>query len=289
MEERFPAGLRVLVVDDDPICLLIVERLLRSCLYQVTTCEQAVMALAMLRENKSRFDVVLSDVYMPHMDGFKLLELVRLEMDVPVIMMSANGDTSNVMKGISEGACDYLLKPVRLEELQNIWQHVVRKQHTLAKVSKIGPDAQDREGERTNLEELDMTLDGTRDGNTCCTTQRKRMGCLDEDSANEDEDHLCSVKRQRVVWSVELHQKFVCAINHLGLEQAVPKRILDLMNVPGLTRENVASHLQKYRLYLRKMSGPDISTCIGTLDSFTNPFDLMDGFPAFQFNAFSRQ
>jgi len=105
------------------------------------------------------------------MDRFKLLELVGLEMDLPVIsklllispfpvcvvasaymytshknkflvmflqeelilwpclspVMSANGETSTVMKGITHGACYYLLKPVRIEELRNIWQHVVRK------------------------------------------------------------------------------------------------------------------------------------------------------------------
>ena len=43
------------------------------------------MALKLLRENKNKFDVVISDVHMPDMDGFKLLELVGLEMDLPVI------------------------------------------------------------------------------------------------------------------------------------------------------------------------------------------------------------
>lgn len=51
----------------------------------VTTTNQAVQALKMLRENKNRFDLVISDVNMPDMDGFKLLELVGLEMDLPVI------------------------------------------------------------------------------------------------------------------------------------------------------------------------------------------------------------
>lgn len=51
------------------------------------------------------------------------------------------------------------------------------------------------------------------------------------------------------------HPRFVNAINRLGLRSAVPKTILTMMNVDGLSRENVASHLQKYRLYLKKMGG----------------------------------
>ena len=46
--------------------------------------------------------------------------------------------------------------------------------------------------------------------------------------------------------------QFVDACNQLGVDKAVPKRILDLMGVQGLTRENVASHLQKYRLVRRR-------------------------------------
>lgn len=61
-------------------------------------------------------------------------------------------------------------------------------------------------------------------------------------------------KKPRVVWTAQLHQQFVSAVTQLGIDKAVPKRILDLMNVNGLTRENVASHLQKYRLYLKRLS-----------------------------------
>ncbi|MBA0798069.1 hypothetical protein Gohar_008704 [Gossypium harknessii] len=69
------------------------------------------------------------------MDAFKLLELVGLEMDLPIIMLSAYGDTNLVKMGITHGTCDYLLKPVRIEELKNIWQHVLRKQNLTSKIT----------------------------------------------------------------------------------------------------------------------------------------------------------
>ncbi|RMZ52538.1 hypothetical protein APUTEX25_003681 [Auxenochlorella protothecoides] len=62
-------------------------------------------------------------------------------------------------------------------------------------------------------------------------------------------------RKARLVWTQELHNRFINALSHLGLKQAVPKNILTMMNVDGMTRENVASHLQKYRLYLKKIGG----------------------------------
>ncbi|QCD80027.1 two-component response regulator ARR-B family [Vigna unguiculata] len=249
VSDQFPAGLRVLVVDDDPTCLMILEKMLRTCLYEVTKCNRAETALSLLRENKNGFDIVISDVHMPDMDGFKLLEHIGLEMDLPVIMMSADDGKSVVMKGVTHGACDYLIKPVRIEALKNIWQHVVRKKKNEWKDAEQSGSAEEGDRQPKASDEADYSSSAN-EGSWRNSKKRR-----DEEEEAEDRDDTSTLKKPRVVWSVELHQQFVAAVDQLGIDKAVPKKILELMNVPGLTRENVASHLQKYRLYLRRLSG----------------------------------
>ncbi|XP_059317716.1 two-component response regulator ARR2-like isoform X1 [Lycium ferocissimum] len=252
-DQQFPAGLRVLVVDDDPTCLRILEKMLGNCHYEVTKSNRAEIALSMLRENRNGFDIVISDVHMPDMDGFKLLEHVGLEMDLPVIMMSADDSKDVVMKGVTHGACDYLIKPVRIEALKNIWQHVIRKKkHEFPKDKDFDQSTSvEDNGDRQQKPPEDVDYSSSaNEGNWKSSKRRK-----EEEDENEERDDSSTLKKPRVVWSVELHQQFVQAVNQLGIDKAVPKKILELMNVPGLTRENVASHLQKYRLYLRRLSG----------------------------------
>lgn len=246
--DAFPAGLRVLVVDDDPTWLKILEKMLKKCSYEVTTSGLAREALNLLRERKDGFDIVISDVNMPDMDGFKLLEHVGLEMDLPVIMMSVDGETSRVMKGVQHGACDYLLKPIRMKELRNIWQHVFRK-----RIHEVR-DIEFHEG----FDEIHLMKNGSD-----LSEERRLHSGTDSFSgkkrkdAERHDDRECndpsSVKKARVVWTVDLHQKFVNAVNQIGFDKVGPKKILDLMGVPWLMRENVASHLQKYRLYLGRL------------------------------------
>ncbi|KAJ0981255.1 hypothetical protein J5N97_009510 [Dioscorea zingiberensis] len=253
--DQFPAGLRVLVVDDDVTCLRILDQMLQKCSYRVTVCSRASRALSLLRERKDGFDVVISDVYMPDMDGFKLLELVGLEMDLPVIMMSADGSTNAVMKGIKHGACDYLIKPVRMEELKNIWQHVVRKKWNENKELENSCSLEDSEQQRRVIDEAEYASSVNDGTDSTWRSQKKKRDAKEDDDGELDSEDPSASKKPRVVWSVELHQQFVNAVNQLGIDKAVPKKILELMNVPGLTRENVASHLQKFRLYLKRLSG----------------------------------
>ncbi|KAL3370035.1 hypothetical protein AABB24_007189 [Solanum stoloniferum] len=253
--DHFPVGLRVLVVDDDVVCLRIIEQMLRRCKYSVTTCTQAMVALSLLREKRGTFDIVLSDVHMPDMDGFKLLELVGLEMDLPVIMMSGDGRTNLVMRGVQHGACDYLIKPIRDEELKNIWQHVVRKRYNSSKEPECSGSLDDNDRYKRGSDDAECASSVIEGADGVLKPQKKKRETKEEEDTEMENDDPSTTKKPRVVWSVELHQQFVSAVNQLGIDKAVPKRILELMNVPGLTRENVASHLQKFRLYLKRLSG----------------------------------
>ncbi|GFY80681.1 response regulator 12 [Actinidia rufa] len=144
---EFPEGLRVLAVDDNLVCLKLIVTLLVKCRYKVTATTKPTEALDMLRKNKESYDLVITDVEMLDMDGFQLLQIIGIEMDVPVIR---------------------------------------RKARSPRLPGEAGPDRGAQE--------------------------------------------------------------------HLAACSAVPKKILEVMDVPGLSRENVASHLQKFKNLLKKDS-----------------------------------
>ncbi|KAK8697802.1 hypothetical protein V6N13_113937 [Hibiscus sabdariffa] len=103
--------------------------------------------------------------------------------------------------------------------------------------------------------------DGSGSGSGSDQKKTRKMDVVEEvDSAvrtteNSDDPSGRTLKRPRLVWTPQLHKRFVDVVAHVGIKNAVPKTIMQLMNVEGLTRENVASHLQKYRLYLKRMQG----------------------------------
>ena len=77
-----------------------------------------------------------------------------------------------------------------------------------------------------------------------------------------EEDVQMAMKRPRLIWTKQLHERFVEAVNKMGVDQAVPKAIMESMNVKGITRENVASHLQKYRAQLKKNKNNNIAAAV---------------------------
>ncbi|GMI63941.1 hypothetical protein HRI_000063400 [Hibiscus trionum] len=90
----------------------------------------------------------------------------------------------------------------------------------------------------------------------CISTMMKciALGAVEFLRKPPSEDKLRDIWQHvvhKVDWTPELHTKFVQAVDELGIDQAIPSRILKLMKVEGLTRHNVASHLQKYRMHRR--------------------------------------
>ncbi|KAJ8558410.1 hypothetical protein K7X08_005176 [Anisodus acutangulus] len=126
--------------------------------------------------------------------------------------------------------------------------------------SNFKPFGEERNREETFTEKYETDL--TREGSDPRKLRRVESGGTeDADSAlcNEncadDTSAKTLNKRPRLVWTPQLHKRFIEVVAHLGIKNAVPKTIMQLMNVEGLTRENVASHLQKYRLYTKRMQG----------------------------------
>jgi DNA-binding NtrC family response regulator len=108
---------RVLVVDDEAIVRATTVRMLERAGHEPVAVEGVAEALQLLRHE--RVDVVVSDWQMPSLDGFDLLELMKVEgLTAPVVMVTAFGGVANAVAAIKAGAVNYLLKPFQSEELE---------------------------------------------------------------------------------------------------------------------------------------------------------------------------
>ncbi|XP_047331687.1 transcription factor LUX-like [Impatiens glandulifera] len=96
----------------------------------------------------------------------------------------------------------------------------------------------------------DDDMDFSREDGSVSSKRRKLQSI---DVYTEESDLSLDLNRARLVWTQQIHKRFIDVVAHLGIKDAVPKTILKLMNVEGLTREDVSIHLQKYRLYLDRM------------------------------------
>ncbi|KAL5727721.1 hypothetical protein ACHQM5_000882 [Ranunculus cassubicifolius] len=254
--DGFPAGLRVLVVDDDYLTLRVIEMFMKGCKYEAVVLTRATDALNILHERQGGFDVIITDIYMPIMGGFEFLQIVKKEFNIPVIMISSDDQLELMAKGMRSGAHSFLVKPVTKDFVENLWQYV------FLKAGGKGAEGTIKEG-LTKKEEPDHSSSVNlkkRDEvkkTTVKVAKHKEEEANDEDYDSDEERH--PPKKARMVWTPTLHEKFVAAIKHIGVNKAVPKKILEVMNVKGVSRTNVASHLQKYRLYLKGSKDPSAS------------------------------
>jgi len=108
----------LLMVDDVPLNLLVVTKMLTRFNFRIRTAANGVEALEKMAEEKP--DLVLLDILMPQMDGFEALQHIRSNPDTKdtrVVILSALNSTEDIVKGFNLGANDFITKPIIMEKL----------------------------------------------------------------------------------------------------------------------------------------------------------------------------
>ncbi|HEY8947135.1 MAG TPA: response regulator, partial [Polyangiaceae bacterium] len=124
----------ILLVDDDPAVLRALGRSLRAQGYEVTLASDGEEAVNQIGQRP--FDVILSDIGMPGMDGIQLLREVREhDLNVPVILITGEPAVRTAVQALEYGAFHYLTKPVANEALESVLERAVRV-HRMARVKQ---------------------------------------------------------------------------------------------------------------------------------------------------------
>ncbi|HVB56262.1 MAG TPA: HD domain-containing phosphohydrolase [Candidatus Acidoferrales bacterium] len=156
---------KILVVDDEEAIREVISTLLETQGYRCTVCSNGRMGLNAFR--KDSFDLVLSDIIMPEMDGLKLLsELRQDDPDVPVIMVTAMHDISIALEAIRAGAYDYILKPFEKDQLHLSVRRALEHRQLVIENRTYQSDLEHLVAERTQqlsiaLQDLEQSYDYT--------------------------------------------------------------------------------------------------------------------------------
>jgi DNA-binding response OmpR family regulator len=143
---------KILIVDDDPHIRELVRIFLHNEGFDIYEAVDGVEALKTLESVKA--DMVILDVMMPNMDGWELCQELRESYDIPLLMLTAKGETSQKVKGFQLGTDDYLVKPFEPLEL-------VARVRALLKRYRIESSQTVQIGELTmNRKTFEVTLDG---------------------------------------------------------------------------------------------------------------------------------
>ncbi|KAK4734460.1 hypothetical protein R3W88_008721 [Solanum pinnatisectum] len=220
-DNEFLEKISILVVDDDTSSFLITSELLKKENFKVVTVKNANDALSILRVSGNSFDFVITEVHMPEINGFHLQHQITKEFNIPVVFMSNDESECTIIEGFESGAAFFIVKPISQNDVHELWQYAIMQR-------------------KKNIGKQGIVQENTNE----------------EIVAENERNVITPPRKSKLIWTEYLHNKFLEAITILGLKRAHPKRILEVMGIPELTRENVASHLQKYRLYLKKVTAP---------------------------------
>jgi DNA-binding response OmpR family regulator len=146
---------KVLVVEDEPTLVETLEYNLRRQGYDVSTASDGQAALETAR--RERPDVIVLDVMLPVLDGFEVCRILRREMSVPIIMLTARDDEIDRVVGLEVGADDYLTKPFSMRELMARVKALLRRAQIIR--AEVGSDAETTNSAAQTLTFGNLTLD----------------------------------------------------------------------------------------------------------------------------------
>ena len=105
----------IMVVDDEPTILRLLDRTLKPAGYDVVLASEGSLVLKLLEQHSP--DLVILDIMMPGLNGFQVLRLMRQRSSVPVMMLTARREAETVRDALNLGADDYVRKPFQTLEL----------------------------------------------------------------------------------------------------------------------------------------------------------------------------
>ena len=114
--DKLASEYKVLIVDDVPTNVMLVQAILKKEGYTLLTCDSGTKALRIANEKHP--NLILLDIMMPEMDGYEVLQHLKSNpetTDIPVIIMSALSDMQSIVKGYQLGATEYVTKPFQRE------------------------------------------------------------------------------------------------------------------------------------------------------------------------------
>ncbi len=130
-------NIRILIVDDDESIRRYIVKLLTQGGYDVSAVSSGKEALRELRAGQE-FSLVILDILMPDMDGLETLgEIRKISKDLPILMLSALGQTNIIVKAMKAGATDYLVKPFEEDELDLAITKSLEKRKLLSEISSL--------------------------------------------------------------------------------------------------------------------------------------------------------
>jgi len=137
---------RILVVDDDPVFNSFLEKALSKLGHHVVSVGDGLEALGKIYAGK--FDLAVIDAILPYVSGIKLLETIKKHRPITmVVMVSGQADLEIAIDSLHHGAYDFIKKPVRMEELQDVVQNALRESHLMRSSGYVYKDSRGKAGE----------------------------------------------------------------------------------------------------------------------------------------------